>query len=75
MVPAELESVLLTHPKIADAAVIGIPDEEAGEVPKAFVILKPGMEAKAPEIQEYLARQQLLFTSLSHCVAVIIQMK
>jgi acyl-CoA synthetase (AMP-forming)/AMP-acid ligase II len=38
--PAELEAVLLGHALIADAAVIPIPDEEAGEVPKAFVVLK-----------------------------------
>jgi acyl-CoA synthetase (AMP-forming)/AMP-acid ligase II len=38
--PAELESVLLGHPAIADACVIGIADEEAGEVPKAFVVKK-----------------------------------
>jgi acyl-CoA synthetase (AMP-forming)/AMP-acid ligase II len=38
--PAELEGILLSHPMVADAAVIGSPDEEAGQVPKAFVVLK-----------------------------------
>jgi acyl-CoA synthetase (AMP-forming)/AMP-acid ligase II len=36
--PAELEAVLITHPDVADCAVVGIPDEEAGELPKAFVV-------------------------------------
>jgi acyl-CoA synthetase (AMP-forming)/AMP-acid ligase II len=38
--PAELEAILLGHPAVADAAVIPSPDEEAGEVPKAFVVLR-----------------------------------
>jgi acyl-CoA synthetase (AMP-forming)/AMP-acid ligase II len=38
--PAELEAILLGHPNVADAAVIPSPDEEAGEVPKAYVVLK-----------------------------------
>jgi acyl-CoA synthetase (AMP-forming)/AMP-acid ligase II len=36
--PAELEALLVTHPAVTDAAVIGVPDEEAGELPKAFVV-------------------------------------
>jgi acyl-CoA synthetase (AMP-forming)/AMP-acid ligase II len=36
--PAELEQILLSHPTVADAAVIGLPDEEAGEIPKALVV-------------------------------------
>jgi acyl-CoA synthetase (AMP-forming)/AMP-acid ligase II len=44
--PAELEALLLAHPAIAEAAVIGIPDEEAGEVPKAFVVRKADVTAE-----------------------------
>jgi acyl-CoA synthetase (AMP-forming)/AMP-acid ligase II len=51
--PAELEAVLMTHPAIADAAVIGVPDERAGEVPKAFVVLKN--QTTAPEILAYVS--------------------
>ena len=40
--PAELEALLLTHADIADAAVIPKPDAEAGEIPKAYVVVKPG---------------------------------
>ena len=40
--PAELEGILLSHPQIADAAVVGVADEWAGEIPKAFVVLKSG---------------------------------
>jgi 4-coumarate--CoA ligase len=53
--PAELEALLLTHPAVADAAVIGIPDEEAGEIPKAFVVLKPGATATDEEIKAHVA--------------------
>jgi acyl-CoA synthetase (AMP-forming)/AMP-acid ligase II len=51
--PAELEGLLLSHPAVADAAVIPSPDEEAGEVPKAFVVLRS--KVPAGEIMEWLA--------------------
>ncbi len=54
--PAELEALLLTHPQIADAAVIGLPDEEAGEIPAAYVVLKPGQDATAADIQGFVAQ-------------------
>jgi len=44
--PAELEALLLSHPCVADAAVIGIPDEEAGEIPKAFVVRRSDITAE-----------------------------
>jgi long-chain acyl-CoA synthetase len=48
--PREIEELLYTHPAISEAAVIGIPDETRGEIPKAFIALKPKMQADADEI-------------------------
>jgi acyl-CoA synthetase (AMP-forming)/AMP-acid ligase II len=48
--PAEIENVLLRHPDIRQAAVIGIPDERMGEVGKAFVVLRPESATKGPDI-------------------------
>ena len=53
--PAELEALLLTHPRVSDAAVIGIPDDEAGELPKAFVVA--GDDVTDEEIMEFIAGQ------------------
>ena len=51
--PAELEGILLAHPAVADAAVIPSPDEDAGEVPKAFVVLKG--EATPEDLMAFVA--------------------
>jgi len=48
--PADVEAVLFEHPKIKEAAVIGVPDERRGETVKAFVVLKEGETATAEEI-------------------------
>jgi acyl-CoA synthetase (AMP-forming)/AMP-acid ligase II len=51
--PAELEALLLTHPAITDAAVIPIPDEQAGEVPKAFVVTSGSLTPE--DVTQYVA--------------------
>jgi len=53
--PAELEALIVTHPKVMDVAVIGVPDVSAGELPKAFVVVKPGMEMTEDEVKEHVA--------------------
>jgi acyl-CoA synthetase (AMP-forming)/AMP-acid ligase II len=53
--PAELEAVLLTHQSVADAAVVPSPDDEAGEVPKAFVVVKDGHGLTEAEVLGYVA--------------------
>jgi len=53
--PAELEAVLRTHPAVADAAVIPLPDEHCGEVPKAFVV--PRGDISAADLMAYVAER------------------
>jgi acyl-CoA synthetase (AMP-forming)/AMP-acid ligase II len=57
--PAELEAVLISHSMVADAAVVASPNEEAGEVPKAFLVLKETADpdAVANEVVAYLAER------------------
>lgn len=51
--PAEVESALFGHPKVADVAVIGVPDDRWGESVKAIVVLKPGETATPGELIEF----------------------
>jgi acyl-CoA synthetase (AMP-forming)/AMP-acid ligase II len=55
--PAELEALLLTHPAVADAAVVRRPDDEAGEIPKAFVVARPGAAVTAEELMAFVAER------------------
>ena len=56
--PREVEDVLMTHPAVSLAAVIGVPDDRLGEEVKAFVVLKPGMALEADELISW-SREQL----------------
>lgn len=60
--PAELESLLLAHPKIADVAVIGVADDQSGEVPKAFVVKKGDVTEQ--EIKDWFKPQVATFKQL-----------
>ncbi len=52
--PAEVEAVLFQHAAVADCAVIGKPDAEAGEIPKALVMLRPGEEVAPEALMEFV---------------------
>jgi long-chain acyl-CoA synthetase len=51
--PRDVEDILFTHPKVAIAAVVGVPDAKSGEIVKAYIQLKPGETATEEEIQEF----------------------
>lgn len=56
--PREVEEVLMTHPAVSLAAVVGVPDERLGEEVKAYVVLKPGSAISADELVAW-AREQM----------------
>eukprot|EP00253_Pinus_taeda_P000264 PITA_00264 len=62
--PAELEGILLTHPQIADAGVIPLPDLKAGEVPIAYVVRTPGSSLTEKDAMDYVAKQVAPFKRL-----------
>ena len=53
--PAMLEDILLSHDAVDDVGVIGIPDEEAGELPRAYVVKKPNKDTSATDLQNFVA--------------------
>ena len=54
MAPAELESLILSHPAVADVGVTSLPDELAGELPMAFVVRKDGERVTEEEIMKFV---------------------
>jgi len=62
--PRELEEILFRHPAVANAAVIGKPDPEVGEIPKAFVVLKPDSQVTAEELMSFVNEQVVPYKKL-----------
>jgi len=54
--PAKLEALVLTHPAVAKVSVLPKPDEEVGEIPKPFVVLKPDQRLDADALMSFLLR-------------------
>ncbi|XP_045602015.1 uncharacterized protein [Procambarus clarkii] len=69
--PAELEDLIRKHPSVADVAVIGLPHERSGEVPRAYVVLVPGSNISEESIAEYVAREVAPHKQLSGGVKFI----
>ncbi|BBM98203.1 4-coumarate--CoA ligase [Marchantia polymorpha subsp. ruderalis] len=55
--PAELEAILISHSAVTDAAVVGIPDDEAGEIPAACIVLSPNAFVTEKEVKDYVNSQ------------------
>lgn len=68
--PAEVEQVMARHPAVSEAAVIGVPDERMGEVGRAYVIARPGVEADPDEIGVWL-RERLANFKVPRSIAVV----
>ena len=66
--PGELEAVLLTHPHVLDAVVVGVPDEVAGEIPKAFVVLSTPVPLD--EVSAFVAQQVAPYKKIRQIEAV-----
>lgn len=61
--PSELEDILLRHPQVADVGIIGVEDEHAGEVPRAYVVRQGNVTEK--ELQEFMQSRVAPFKQLT----------
>ncbi|ELT99742.1 hypothetical protein CAPTEDRAFT_23128, partial [Capitella teleta] len=71
--PSELEDLLLSHPKIADAGVVGFPDLESGELPSALIVLKPGEDLSVDQIRGFVSEKAAPFKKLRGPVEIVQQ--
>lgn len=62
--PAELEEILRSHPKVSDAAVVGAPHDQHGEVPRAFIVKKSGTDVTEKELKEFVASKTAIYKHL-----------
>src|SRR5207245_2898196 len=69
----EVEGVLLRHPAVQEAAVVGLPDEKWGEAPHAFVILRPGATATDAELRQF-TRDRLAHFKAPHSVTFVAEL-
>ena len=68
--PAELESVLLEHPAVREAAVIGMPDAEAGEIPRAYVALRDGQPVSDADLMAFANQRMANYKAIREVVFV-----
>lgn len=62
--PAELEEILRENDKVVDVAVIGIEHQQFGEIPKAFVVARPGVSVSEEEIKDFVAERVVKYKQL-----------
>lgn len=63
--PAELEAVLRDHPDVLEAVVVGVPHPICGELPRAFVVKRPGSTVTEDEIKAFVAKQVIKYKQLT----------
>ena len=61
MAPAELETLLLRHPEVQDVAVIGVPDDRAGELPRAYVKAKANSKVTEEDLISFVKGNNMKF--------------
>lgn len=57
MPPAEIEALLLQHPSVKDVGVVGLPDEDSGELPLAFVVKQPDVSVTEKELIDFVGKR------------------